>query len=151
MSQIVTKFITDGAVTNVKVASGIAASKIDLTGASSATVAGADEVLIADISDSNNVKKVTAQSIADLAGAGVTFAKDIVNLQAADITNQYITIASAPTQVLSFIVKGGAPLLEGAAHDYTVAGAQINFLNDLATGGPAALVAGDFVQVTYVY
>lgn len=207
MSQIITKFITDAAVTNAKIATGIDASKIGdgsvsntefqrlngLTGdiqtqldakvantrnintaansglagggdlsadrslsvdpnnATSVTAASGDFVLIADVSDANNVKKVTAQSIADLAGAGVTFAKETFTLAGGDITNQFITLANAPTMVLSFIVKGGAPLLEGASHDYTVTGAQVDFENDLATGGNAALIAGDIIQVCYVY
>lgn len=207
MSQIITKFIQDSAVTNAKVASGIDAAKIGdgsvsntefqrlngLTGdiqaqldakvdetieiqtnansglagggdlsanraivvdpnnAPSETVDGADLVLIADVSAANALKKVTAQSIADLAGAGVTFAKQTFTLGAGDITNQYVTLSNTPIAVLAFIVKGGAPLLEGASHDYTVTGAQIDFENDIATGGPAALIAGDVVQVVYVY
>lgn len=207
MSQIVTKFITDSAVTNAKIATGIDASKlgdgsvsntefqrlngltgdiqtqidgkvsstraintsansglsgggdlsadrsllVDPNNATSVTAASGDFVLIADVSDANNVKKVTAQSIADLAGAGVTFAKETFTLAGGDITNQFITLANAPTMVLSFIVKGGAPLLEGASHDYTVTGAQVDFENDLATGGNAALIAGDIIQVCYVY
>ena len=49
--------------------------------ASTVTVATDDLVLITDTSDSNNVKKVTAQSIADLGGGGADFssvASDIV-------------------------------------------------------------------------
>jgi hypothetical protein len=41
-----------------------------ITGKSAATVASGDLVLIADINDSNNLKQVTAQSIADLGGGG---------------------------------------------------------------------------------
>ena len=207
MSQIITKFITDGAVTNAKVATGIDAAKlgdgsvsntefqrlngltgdiqtqldakvaatrnintaansglagggdlsadrslsVDPNNATSVTAAAGDFVLIADVSDANNVKKVTAQSIADLAGAGVTFTKETFTLAGGDITNQFVTLANTPIAVLNFIVKGGAPLLEGASHDYTVTGAQIDFENDLATGGAAALIAGDVVQVVYVY
>lgn len=40
--------------------------------ATSATVAGSDIVLIGDASDSNNLKKTTAQDIANLAPAGAT-------------------------------------------------------------------------------
>jgi hypothetical protein len=43
-----------------------------ITGKSAATVAGGDLLLIADINDSNNLKQVTAQSIADLGGGGVS-------------------------------------------------------------------------------
>ena len=43
-----------------------------LSGASlsTATVAGTDKVLIQDVDDSNNIKTVTAQQIADLGGGG---------------------------------------------------------------------------------
>lgn len=88
--------------------------------------------------------------VADSGGA--TAAVETFTLGAGDITNQYITLANAPVAgSVHFIVKGGAPTLEGAAHDYTVTGTQIDFENDLATGGPAALVAGDIVQVKYMY
>jgi len=40
--------------------------------ATSATVAGSDIVLIGDVDDSNNLKKTTAQDIANLAPAGVS-------------------------------------------------------------------------------
>lgn len=224
MSQIVTKFITDlaittakinaGAVTDAKVASGIDALKIGdgsvsntefqrlngLTGdvqtqldakadetieiqtaansglsgggdlsanraiivdpnnATSVTAAAGDLVLIADVSDSNNLKKVTAQSIADLAGSGITPEAETFTLSGTDITNQYIDLANvAIANSIHFIVKGGAPTLEGASHDYSVnltggagGNTRITFLNDLATGGAAALVATDVVQVKYM-
>lgn len=41
-----------------------------ITGKASATVASGDLLLIADVNDSNNLKQVTAQSIADLSGGG---------------------------------------------------------------------------------
>lgn len=40
--------------------------------ATSATVAGTDIVLIGDVSDSNNLKKTTAQDVANLAPAGAS-------------------------------------------------------------------------------
>lgn len=47
--------------------------KTAITNKTSATVASGDLVLIADVSDSNNLKQVTAQSIANLAvGSGIT-------------------------------------------------------------------------------
>jgi len=46
--------------------------KTAITNKSSATVASGDLLLIADINDSNNLKQVTAQSIADLGGGGVS-------------------------------------------------------------------------------
>lgn len=44
---------------------------VDINGATTATIAGDDEVLIADIDDSNNIKKVTAQEIADLSAGNL--------------------------------------------------------------------------------
>ena len=52
--------------------SGLAATsgtlKVDVNGQSSVTAAAADEIMIADASDSNNLKKVTVQSILDQGG-----------------------------------------------------------------------------------
>lgn len=45
---------------------------VDINGQTSVTAATSDEVMIADASDTNNIKKVTAQSIADLSSAGVS-------------------------------------------------------------------------------
>lgn len=125
---------------------------IDPNNATSVTAATGDLVLIADVSDSNNLKKVTAQSIADLAPAAPSRAKETVTLVSGDITNQYITLSNTPlSNSVIMIVKGGGVMLEGASHDYSLTGAQLNFLNDLATGGNAALVVGDILQVSYLY
>ncbi len=53
---------------------GVASSqlKVDINGSSSGTLAGGDEILFGDINDSNNIKKTTAQDIANLAPAGVS-------------------------------------------------------------------------------
>lgn len=125
---------------------------IDPNNATSVTAAAGDLLLVADVSDSNNLKKVTAQSIADLAPAAPSRAKETVTLVSGDITNQYITLSNTPlSNSVIMIVKGGGAMLEGASHDYSLTGAQLNFLNDLATGGNAALVVGDILQVSYLY
>lgn len=85
--------------------------------------------------------------------------KETFTLAGGDITNQYIDLANvALVDSITFIVKGGVPTLEGAAHDYSVSytggaggNTRITFLNDLATGGPAALIAGDIIQVKYQF
>lgn len=85
--------------------------------------------------------------------------KETFVLSGTDITNQYIDLAQvAKTGSILFMVKGSGYLLEGASYDYSVnytggAGGKtrITFLNDLATGGAAALVATDVVQVNYIY
>lgn len=53
-------------------ATGLTAQPAIITGKASATVAGGDLLLIADVNDSNALKQVTAQSVADLGGGGVT-------------------------------------------------------------------------------
>ena len=63
-------------------ASGSLNLSLDIAGATSGTVAGADEILIADVSDSNNLKKVTAQTIGDL--ASVTALTTNVTVKVAD-------------------------------------------------------------------
>jgi hypothetical protein len=84
--------------------------------------------------------------------SGETRAKQTFVLNGTDITNQFITLSNAPAaNSVHFMVKGAGSLLEGASYDYSVSGAQVNFLNDLATGGGAALIAGDVVQVQYEY
>lgn len=52
---------------------------VDINGATSlgSSVAGADEVLVADSSDSNNIKKTTAQDIADLGSGGSAITLDL--------------------------------------------------------------------------
>lgn len=85
--------------------------------------------------------------------------KETFVLGAGDITNQYIDLANvACVDTIHFLVAGYGSLLEGASYDYSVsytggAGSKtrITFLNDLATGGAAPLVATDVVQVCYAY
>ena len=56
------------------------------------------------------------------------------------------------------MVKGGGIQIEGASFDYSVnytggagGNTRITFLNDLATGGASALIAGDVVVAQYEY
>lgn len=93
-----------------------------------------------------------------VSAAAPNFTKQTFTLIAGDITNQYIDLAvEAAVDSINFMVKGAPVLLEGASHDYSVsytggvgAVTRITFLNDIATGGPSALIAGDIVQVQYV-
>ena len=59
----------NGIVTEAKAAD-ILEIGMDINSLTSVTVAGGDFVAIADVNDSNNIRKVTAQSIADLAPQG---------------------------------------------------------------------------------
>lgn len=146
MSQIVSKFITDLAVTNAKVATGL------------------DSVKIADGSVTNAEFQYLAGVTSDIqtqlnASAPQLYGKELFTLIAGDITNQYVDLAQvAKTGSIDFKVKGSGELIEGASHDYSVSytggvggKTRVSFLNDLATGGNAALVATDIVQVLYAY
>jgi hypothetical protein len=83
--------------------------------------------------------------------------KEVFTLGAGDITNQYIDLTQvAETDSIMLVVKGFVPQLE--TDDYTVSytgGAggktRISFAGDLATGGNAALVAGDKLAIQYRY
>jgi hypothetical protein len=84
--------------------------------------------------------------------SGESRAKQTFVLNGTDITNQYVTLSNSPlSNSVHVQVKGAGAILEGASYDYSLSGAQLNFLNDLATGGASALVAGDVLQVTYEY
>lgn len=60
--------VTAGAGLSGGGTSGTVSLAVDINGQSSVTAATGDELLIADASDSNNIKKVTVQSILDQGG-----------------------------------------------------------------------------------
>ena len=68
--------MTTGATSGLSGGGTIASTRtllVDPSLATAGTVASLDELLIADVDDSDNLKKVTAQSIADLGGGGSDF------------------------------------------------------------------------------
>jgi hypothetical protein len=78
-------------------------------------------------------------------------------LVAGDITNQYVDLANPAARANSVTVHAGGVMQDRGA-DYTVSltggaggAARITFSGDLATGGNAALVDGDFLQISYEY
>lgn len=94
-----------------------------------------------------------------VSGSSITFNKETFTLSGTDITNQYVDLAHvAKTGSIIFMVKGAGNVLEGASFDYSVnytggagGNTRLTFLNDLATGGAAALIAGDILQINYSY
>lgn len=88
---------------------------VAITGKSAATVASGDLVLIADIDDSNNLKQVTAQDIADLGGGNspLTTKGDLYTFDTVDnrlpvgTDGQILSADSAETTGLKWIDNTG--------------------------------------------
>jgi hypothetical protein len=110
----------------------------------------ANDVMITDGAGNLSFSPATASAISK---------KELFVLSGTDITNQYIDLTQvAETDSIDFQIKGSGVSIEGASYDYSVSytgGAggktRITFLNDLATGGPSALVAADVVVIKYAY
>jgi hypothetical protein len=78
--------------------------------------------------------------------------KETFILDAGDIISQLVSLSNTPNPgSVMVLVKDSGVVLEGALYDYTVSTADIVFQNDLATGGGAALVAGDVLQISYTH
>lgn len=81
--------------------------------------------------------------------------KEIFTLSGGDITNQYIDLAKvAKTGSVKVIPVGGPNQKEGADYTLSYSGGassktRVTLAGDLATGGSAALIATDVVEVQY--
>jgi len=117
------------------------------------TVATDDKILIQDTSDGDTLKTVTAQSIADLAGAGETKKVEILTIVSGDITAKYKDLAEVPATATAVQVTpvGGIP--QEYTVDFTVItdGADVKRLNWDGLGLEALLEADDKVMVSYTY
>jgi len=113
--------------------------------ASTVTVAADDLVLITDTSDSANVKKVTAQSIADLGGGGaVTFADGSAAAPSIKFTDDTDTGIYRTTETNS---GGSTVAVVGIATDGTV---RATFGDDIADFKSAKITTTDVIDVNEV-
>lgn len=100
-----------------------------------ATVASSDLVLIQDASDSNNLKSVTAQSIADLGPGGSAAPGDatyIVQTPNVNLTNEQALSALA-TGILKSTTATGVVSIAVANTDYQAADATLTSISALGT------------------
>ncbi len=118
---------------------------IDINTLSATTVASGDLIMVSDISDSNNNKKVTAQSIANLAAGAATWGAIIGNLE--DQTDLKI-------QQSQFINMGNAYYFTSTASDV---GGRLAMINSIPAGGGFGIlnsavvdtdVLADFLSLT---
>lgn len=92
----------------------------------------------------------------------LTVTEEHPTLSGTDITNQYFDLAhpvqgaSASVNSVSLSVVGGPEQLKGVDYTVSLTGGsggvtRITFAGDLATGGPAALIAGDILMIKYAW
>lgn len=138
--------VAAGGITETELASSVDAESFVL---SAGYAAAAGTVTIGDTIE------VAIEKLAGNQGAAATTAgREKFTLAAGDITNGYIDLAeNASANSVDVSVAGLIPQLEGVDYTLSVPGAvtRITFAGDLASGGDAALVAGDVVHVRYMY
>jgi hypothetical protein len=105
---------------------------VDIANTTAGTVASLDEVLIADVDDSDNLKRVTAQSIADLGAGGgpVQILDEGVSLTAAvssiDFVGAGVTATNVGSAVTVTIPGGGGGATLTQAVNQTTHGFSVN-------------------------
>jgi len=91
----------------------------------------------------------------NIQNATLTPTKEVLVLTGTSITNGYVDLTNeAVSGSLVVGVVGGPLQVEGSSYDYTLTvesgKTRITFQNDLASGGDAALIAGDVLSVNYM-
>jgi hypothetical protein len=83
-----------------------------------------------------------------------SFSQETFTLTGTDITNQYVDLAQTVSAGSVHLIPADGPAqVEGV--DFTLSDGggftRITFAGDLASGGAAALVAGDILYIKYAY
>lgn len=114
-----------------------------------------------DNSNRNNAFEVLKDGTVRVNGAllSVTNKKETITLSSTNITNQYIDLVNvAKIDSIDFLIRSGGTQMEGSSYEYSISytggvsgKTRITFLNDIATGGPSALIAGDIIVLKYQY
>lgn len=113
---------------------------------------------LSNVADPEVDQDAATKAYVDSSVVTATWAKETITLTGTDITNQFIDLANvARNASIQFLIRGGGVQMEGASYEYSVSYTggsggvtRITFLNDIATGGPSALVNGDIVEIHYM-
>ena len=117
--------------------------KTAISGKTQVTAATDDYVLIGDTSDTNNLKKVTAQSIADLAaGGGASQLSDLSDVVSATNTDKFVLVANGTTGYV------GRALLEADISDLQayITGITGEPLSDLSDVTITSIASGEILR-----
>jgi hypothetical protein len=94
-----------------------------------------------------SVAAIKSYIAGEIAGVSQDFGNEVIALTGTDITNEYITLAQAPVANSLHLSVDGMPSVARLGTDYTVTGAQVDFLAPLM----ALLESGDIVIAHYAY
>lgn len=130
-----------------------------LLSTSAQSIAGVKTFSVAPVSSADAVSSNELVRFSQLSALTFVNNKELFVLSGTNITNQYVDLAHvAKTNSIYLAVKGAGAIIEGASYDYSVSytggsggNTRVTFLNELATGGASALIAGDVVVFQYQY
>lgn len=151
--------IANAAVTLAKLASNsVDENKIVSTALSSTgALAGGSGTKLSVNVDSSTIKINGSDQL-----QGLTPTEQNITLSGGDITNQFVDLthavfgSSASVNSIQLSVVGGPEQQKTVDYTVSLTGGsggvtRVTFAGDLATGGPAALVAGDILMIQYSY
>lgn len=116
--------------------------KTAISGKTLVTAAAGDHILVGDASDTDNLKKVTAQSIADLGGGGASQLSDLSDVVSATNTDKFVLVANGTTGYV------GRALLEADISDLQayITGITGEPLSDLSDVTITSIASGEILR-----